>query len=375
LTTARPDQQKSKPWHCGTPDEVLKRLGASAIGLTSADARRLFAEHGSNALKEVKPISPWAIFFAQFKSVVVWVLIGAGALSGVLGEAIDAFAIFAIVILNAVVGFYQEFSAEKSIAALMRMTAPEAKIRRDGAVTTVAAADVVPGDILELEPGDVVAADARLLMASSFTCIEALLTGESESVAKSAETLDQPALPLGDRKNMIFMGTNVAAGSGHAVVVATGMHTEIGGIATLIGDAGENKGTPLQRKLEAFGRTLLWATLAIVVLLFGLGLARETEFFELFLTSVSLAVAALPESLPAVVTAALSLGVLRMSRRRALVRRLASVETLGSTNVICTDKTGTLTVGQMTVRALFVAGRSYEITGEGYGQAGALRGG
>jgi P-type Ca2+ transporter type 2C len=276
LTTARPDQRKSTPWHCGTLDEVLERLGASAIGLTSADARRLFAEH---------------------------------------------------------------------------------------AVTTVAAADVVPGDILELEPGDVVAADARLLNVSSLTCIEALLTGESEAVAKSAETLGQPELPLGDRKNMIFMGTSIAAGSGHAVVVATGMQTEIGGIATLIGDAGEDKGTALQRKLEAFGCLLLWAILAIVVLLFGLGLARRTELFELFLTSVSLAVAALPESLPAVVTAALSIGVLRMSRRRALVRRLAFVETLGSTTVICSDKTGTLTVGQMTVRALVVADRTYEVTG------------
>lgn len=373
MTTDRPGQPESKPWHCETPDEVLERLGTSAIGFTNAEARKLLAEHGPNALKEANPISPWVIFFAQFKSVVIWVLIGAGALSGILGEAIDAFAIFAIVILNAVVGFYQEFSAEKSISALMRMTAPQAKVRRDGAVTSVAATDLVPGDILELDPGDVVAADARLLNASSLTCVEAMLTGESEAAGKSAETLDQPELPLGDRKNMIFMGTSVAAGSGLAVVVATGMQTEIGNIATLIGDAGEDKRTPLQRKLEAFGRILLWATLAIVVLLFGLGLARGTEFFELFLTSVSLAVAALPESLPAVVTAALSIGVLRMSRRRALVRRLASVETLGSTNVICTDKTGTLTVGQMTVRALFVAGQTYEVTGEGYGQEGDTR--
>jgi Ca2+-transporting ATPase len=251
------DHPKSKLWHCWPPDEVLERLGASANGLTSADARKLLAEHGPNALKEAKPISPWAIFFAQFKSVVIWVLIGAGALSGMLGEAIDAIAIFAIVILNAVVGFYQEFSAEKSVAALMRMTAPQAKVRRDGAVTTVVSTDIAPGDILELEPGDVVAADARLLNASSLKCVEAMLTGESEAVAKAAETLDQPELPLGDRKNIIFMGTSVAAGSGRAIVVATRMQTEIGGIATLIGDAGKDKETPLQRKLEAFGRILL----------------------------------------------------------------------------------------------------------------------
>ncbi|WP_156964599.1 HAD-IC family P-type ATPase [Methylocapsa aurea] len=364
---------KRLPWHCGTSAEALERLGASAIGLTAAEARTRLARHGKNLLKEAKPISPWAIFFAQFKSVVVWILIGACAVSAMLGEALDAFAILAIVGLNAVVGFIQEFSAEKSIAALQKMTAPQAKVWRDGAVTTLAAADIVPGDILEIESGDLVAADARLLSASQLACVEATLTGESEAVAKRASVLDQAELPIGDRENMIFMGASVAAGSGRAVVVATAMQTEIGAIATLVSEAGGKEETPLQRKLESFGRILLWATLAIVVLLFGLGLARGTPILELFLTSVSLAVAALPESLPAVVTAALSLGVMRMSRRRALVRRLASVETLGSTNVICTDKTGTLTVGEMTVRALFVAGRIYEVTGEGYGLEGETR--
>ncbi|WOJ91168.1 HAD-IC family P-type ATPase [Methylocapsa polymorpha] len=341
--------------------------------MTSADARRRLAEHGPNALKEAKPISPWAIFFAQFKSVVIWILIGACVVSAMLGEALDAFAILAIVVLNAVVGFYQEFNAEKSIAALKQMTAPQAKVWRDGAVTTVGATEIVPGDILEVQSGDLVAADARLLSASSLACVEAALTGESEAVAKSPKVLDQLELAIADRENMIFMGASVAAGVGRAVVVATAMQTEIGGIATLISEASGEEETPLQQKLEAFGRMLLWATLGIVVLLFTLGLVRGTEIFQLFLTSVSLAVAALPESLPAVVTAALSLGVMRMSRRRALVRRLASVETLGSTNVICTDKTGTLTVGQMTVRALFVGGRAYEVTGEGYGPEGEIR--
>lgn len=372
MNEAPHDPPRSRPWHCGTPADVLERLGVNATGLTAAEARRLLAKHGPNALKEAEPISSWAIFFAQFKSVVIWILIGACIVSTMLGESIDALAILAIVVLNAGVGFAQEYSAEKSIAALKKMTAPQAKVWRDEAVTTVAATDIVPGDILEVESGDLVAADARLLSASSLACVEAVLTGESEAVAKSVRVLDQPELAIGDRENMIFMGASVVAGTGRAVVVATAMQTEVGGIATLISESAGEEETPLQRKLDAFGRILMWATVGIVILLFTLGLARGTEIFQLFLTSVSLAVAALPESLPAVVTAALSLGVTRMSRRRALVRRMASVETLGSTNVICTDKTGTLTVGQMTVRALFVAGKAYDVTGEGYGAEGEI---
>lgn len=373
MNRAALEQPVDKPWHCLTGDEALQRLGAPANGLTTAKATNTRAIIGPNVIAETKPISPWAIFFAQFKSVLIWILIGASVVSGVLGEATDSFVILAIVFLNAVVGFYQEYSAEKSIAALKQMTAPRAKVWRDGAVTTVASADVVPGDLLELDAGDLVAADARLLSAASLACVEAALTGESEAVGKSIEALDEPELAIGDRANMVYMGTSVATGSGRAVVVATAMQTEMGRIALLIGEAGEEAGTPLQQKLERFGRVLLWATLAIVTLLFGLGLLRKVPIIELFMTSVSLAVAALPESLPAVATAALSLGVLRMSRRRALVRRLASVETLGSTNVICTDKTGTLTVGQMTVRAMVVGGRTYDVAGEGYGPEGEVR--
>lgn len=373
MNRAAPEQPVDKPWHCLTGDEALQLLGAPANGLTTAQAANRRAIIGPNVIAETKPISPWQIFFAQFRSILIWLLIGASIISGVVGEAIDAVVILAIVFLNAVVGFYQEYSAEKSIAALKQMTAPRAKVWRDGAVTTVASADVVPGDMLELEAGDLVAADARLLSAASLACVEAALTGESEAVAKSAEVLNDPELAIGDRANMVFMGTSVATGSGRAVVVATAMQTEMGRIASLISEAGEEAGTPLQQKLERFGHALLWATLAIVALLFGLGLLRNEPIIDLFMTSVSLAVAALPESLPAVATAALSLGVLRMSRRRALVRRLASVETLGSTNVICTDKTGTLTIGQMTVRAMVVAGRTYDVAGEGYGPEGEVR--
>lgn len=363
----------SNAWHNQSLEEVLAALDSQPAGLSSSEASLRLAEHGSNELKEAKPISPWAIFLGQFKNLIIWILIVAGVVSGVLGEVIDAVAILAIVVLNAVIGFYQEFSAEKSIAALKKMTAPRAKVWRDGAVTTVPAAEIVPGDVLELEAGDLVAADARLLEASSFKCIESALTGESDAVTKRAITLDHATVPLADRENMIFMGTSVANGSGKAVVVATAMDTEIGRIATLIHEAGHDEGTPLQQRLEAFGQILVWASLGIVAVLFGLGMLRGTHFFEMFMTSVSLAVAAVPEGLPAVVTIALALGVLRMSRRRALVRHLPSVETLGSTNVICTDKTGTLTVGEMTVRSLYVAGQSFEVTGEGYEPAGEVR--
>ena len=290
-----------------------------------------------------------------------------------MGEWVDAGAIFAIVVLNAAIGFYQEFQAEQSIAALKKMTAPQAKVRRDGQVSSIPAADVVAGDILTLEAGDLVAADGRLLEASSLRCIESALTGESEAVSKQAGTLDRGEVPLGDRENMVFIGTSIAAGTGQAVVVATAMKTELGSIAGLIEEASAEEDTPLQQKLDSVGRILVWAALGVVALVFLLGLLRGTDLLELFMTSVSLAVAAVPEGLPAVVTVALSLGVSRMARRRALVRRLAAVETLGSTSVICTDKTGTLTVGEMTARALYVDGRSYEVTGEGYGPDGEVR--
>ncbi len=367
------EQSQGKAWHSQSAEEVLAQLASTAEGLSSHEAAQRLATNGPNELKEGKPISPLQIFLGQFKSLIIWILIAAGIISGLLGEGVDAIAILAIVVLNAVIGFYQEFNAEKSIAALKKMTAPQAKVRRDGQVTSIPASGIVAGDILALEAGDLVAADARLLEAASLRCIESALTGESEAVTKQAATLEQDDIALGDRENMVFMGTSVAAGTAQAVVVATAMKTELGRIAGLIEEAGAEERTPLEKKLESFGRVLVWAALGIVALLFGLGLLRGTKLFELFMTSVSLAVAAVPEGLPAVVTVALSLGVLRMARRRALVRKLAAVETLGSTSVICTDKTGTLTVGEMTVRALYVAGQRYEVTGEGYGPDGEVR--
>ena len=367
-----PTKKKSDIWHNRSAEDVLADLGSLVTGLSEQEAAKRLAITGLNELTEGKRISPFRIFLGQFKSLIIWILIVAGIISGVIGEGIDASAILAIVVLNAAIGFYQEFNAEKSIAALRKMAAPQAKVRRDGQVTSIRASGIVAGDILVFESGDLIAADARLLSTASLKCIESALTGESNAVKKQSGILNQNDIPLGDRENMLFMGTSVAAGTGVAVVVATAMQTELGRIAGFIETAGTEK-TPLQKKLDSFGRILVWATLGIVVILFMLGMLRGTPLMELFMTSVSLAVAAVPEGLPAIVTVALSLGVMRMSRHHALVRKLAAVETLGSTTVICTDKTGTLTVGQMTVRGLYVADQSYEVTGEGYGPKGEVR--
>jgi Ca2+-transporting ATPase len=360
----------SEAWHNRSAEEVLAHFSSKSTGLSAQEARLRLAANGRNELTETAGVSILRILLAQFKSLVIWILIAAGVVAGVLGERVDAAAILAIVILNAVVGFYQEFNAEKSITALKKLAAPHAKVIRDGKVVLVPATNIVVGDVLELESGDLVPADARILSAAMLRCIEAPLTGESQPVTKRPAALETLEVPLGDRENMVFMGTSIATGTGRAVVVATAMKTELGCIAELIDDAGSDKHTPLEKKLEAFGRALVWAALGIVILLFGLGLMRGTPRLELIMTSISLAVAAVPEGLPAVVTVALALGVRRMARRGALVRKLAAVETLGSTNVICTDKTGTLTVGDMTVRAFYVSGHNYTVTGEGYGPEG-----
>jgi Ca2+-transporting ATPase len=360
-------------WHSTPAPEALARLGSSAEGLGLAEVEARRARHGPNALAEAQPIRPFAILARQFKSLLVGLLIVAALVSSVLGDWVDAGAILAIVVLNAALGFYQEWGAERSLAALRRLTAPQAKVRRAGQVSSVPAADLVPGDIVLLEAGDLVAADLRLLEASSLRCIESALTGESEPVDKTTEALPRADLPLGDRSNLAFMGTAVAAGAGLGVVVATGMTTELGRIAHLLSQAAmRDEPTPLERRLHAFGRLLAWACLGIVALLFGLGLARGLPLGEMGMTAISLAVAAVPEGLSAVATVALALGVARMARRRALVRRLPAVETLGSASVICTDKTGTLTVGEMTVRALHVGGERLGVTGEGYGPDGSV---
>jgi P-type Ca2+ transporter type 2C len=346
-------------WHTREVAGLLVELESSERGLASAEAAARLARDGRNELAAAPPVRPLALFLAQWKSLLIAILAAAALLSGFLREWEDAIAIGAILVLNALIGFAQEFRAERSIAALRKRTAPRARVRRDGAARTIAAAEVVRGDVLLVEAGDLVAADARLLEAAELRCVESSLTGESEAVEKQVAPLAEASLPLGDRGNLLFMGTSVAAGSGAAVVVATGMQTEMGRIAGLLERAAaEAEPTPLQRRLQSFGRVLVFASLAAVALLFLLGWWRGTPLLDQLLVSVSLAVAAVPEGLPAIVTVALALGVMRMARRHALVRKLPAVETLGATSVILSDKTGTLTLGEMSVRELVPAARS-----------------
>jgi Ca2+-transporting ATPase len=358
-------------WHARSAAEVADALHADAEhGLSAAEAARRYAADGPNELPRADAVSPLTVLIGQFRSVVIWILIGAALVSGALGETLDAIAIVAIVVLNGVIGFLQEYRAERAVAALARLTAPRARVVRDGHARVVAAAEVVRGDVLLLEAGDLVAADARLVRADVLRTGEAPLTGESVPVEKSSGTVSADA-PLAERRDMVFLGTSIASGSGRALVIATGAATELGRIAALL-ETARRDGTPLQRKLDEVGRRLLWACLAIVVLVFALGLARGAELLELFMSAVSLAVAAIPEGLPAVVTVALALGVQRMARRRALVRRLPSVETLGCAQVVCSDKTGTLTVGEMTVRRIVTADTVFAVTGEGYATDGTI---
>lgn len=359
------------PWHARRLDAIIGELSTDPErGLERAKAQRRLGKFGPNRIEAAKTVSALAIFLGQFASVVIWVLVSAAVVSATLGEIGDAIAIVAIVILNAIVGFIQEYRAEQAVAALARMTSPRARVIREGRAEVLAASDIVPGDLLLLEEGDLVAADARLVEVSALRTNEAALTGESMPVEKRTGEIAEDT-PLAERSNMIFMGTSVVGGTGTALVVATAKRTEFGNIARLL-ETAESGRTPLQRQLDHAGKRLLLASLGIVIVVFILGLLRSVGVFELFLGAVSLAVAAIPEGLPAVVTVALSLGVGRMVRRNALVRRLHSVETLGCSTVICTDKTGTLTVGQMTARSLMTPATLFAVTGEGYSGNGAI---
>ena len=357
-------------WHTQGIDDSLAALKTSGAGLSSSDVSQRLERHGRNDITDATRIRPWAIFVRQFASLMVGLLAAAAIIAAVLGEWVDAAAVLVILTLNAVVGFFQEYRAERAMAALRSLAAPHARVRRDGAIVDVTAAEIVPGDILVVEAGDLVAADARVLRSSSLTVGESALTGESLPVEKRVDIIPSDAA-LGDRANMIFLGTAVTSGSGEAVVVATGMATELGRIAGLIQSTGSGE-APLQLRLAALGRLLVWISLGIIAVLFGLGVLRGNPLSNMFMTSISLAVAAVPEGLPAIVTVALALGVQRMAKRRALVRRLPAVETLGSTSVICTDKTGTLTMNAMTVRTVAISGCRYVVAGEGYQPVGAI---
>jgi Ca2+-transporting ATPase len=361
----------SAGWHAMPISQVAALLQSDATrGLASDEARLRLAREGRNEIRKAEQDSPLRIFLRQFSSLVIWVLIAAAAVSAALGERLDGIVIVAIVVLNAVIGFFQEYRAEQAVAALAKMTAPRARVIRDGQTRIIPAAEIVRGDLLVLSEGDLVAADARLVDTAMMRTNEAPLTGESMPVTKQVDEYP-PDTALADRRNVIFLGTSVLSGTGLALVVATGMGTEVGHIAEMLETASSGE-TPLQRRLDSVGRRLLWACLAIVSVVFALGLLRGVPAFEMFLGAVSLAVAAIPEGLPAVVTIALALGVQRMVRRNALVRRLPAVETLGCVQVICTDKTGTLTVGEMTVRKLVTSSGIFNVTGEGYSTDGTI---
>jgi Ca2+-transporting ATPase len=316
-------------------------------------------------LREARPISAWTIFLDQFNELVIWILLAAAILSGVLGDWLEAGAIFAIVLLNALLGFFQERKAEQALTSLRKLSSPTAKTLRDGSLHSVAAEELVRGDIVELEAGDRVPADLRLINTFGLKAQEAALTGESTPVEKDAGAILPNELTIGERVNMVFMGTNIVAGKGRGVVAATAMESELGRIAGFL-QAEKREPTPLQKRLEELGRVLIVACLALVAIIFVLQLLRGETLAHTFLVAVSLAVAAVPEGLPAVVTIALALGLQRMVKRNALIRRLASVETLGSVTVICSDKTGTLTRNEMTVTEIVTATQHYGVTGSGY---------
>ncbi|TAN35553.1 MAG: cation-translocating P-type ATPase [Verrucomicrobia bacterium] len=348
-----------------------------AQGLTATEAARCLTETGPNQLQEQAGHSPWKIFFDQFKDLIIWVLIGAALVSGFLKEWVDTGAIIGIVVLNAILGFIQEYRAEQALAALRRLASPNARVVRDGQLLSIPSAALVPGDLIELEAGDYVAADARVVShTANFAVQEASLTGESAPVAKHTPALAAADLPLAERANIVFMGTAVVTGKARALVAETGMRTELGRIAGMI-QAIETEPTPLQKKLDTFGVLLVKLCAVLVALVFVLQWWRAGwhlhDLGEIFLTAVSLAVAAIPEGLPAVVTIALALGVQRMVKRHALIRKLPSVETLGCATVICSDKTGTLTRNEMTVQAIYTEGQLTEVTGVGYAPQGTFR--
>ncbi|MFA5272116.1 MAG: calcium-translocating P-type ATPase, SERCA-type [Candidatus Omnitrophota bacterium] len=342
-------------------------------GLSSSEVRKRLTEFGPNQLQEKKKISPFEIFFEQFKDFIIWVLIAAALISGFLQEWIDALAIIAIVIVNAILGFMQEYRAEKSLAALKKLSSPNSKVIRNGQHDVISSAELVPGDLIELEAGDNVPADSRVVWnTSNFSVQEASLTGESSSVAKTIHVLKEKEIPLADRANMLYMGTSIVSGKARALVANTGMATELGKIATMVQQI-ERESTPLQKKLEQFGKWIVYLCFVLVAMVFVLGIIRGGKIIDMFLTSVSLAVAAIPEGLPAVVTIALALGVQRMVKRNALIRKLPSVETLGCATVICSDKTGTLTKNEMTVQAVFSGGNLFEVSGIGYAPEGKFK--
>ncbi|MEK6812797.1 MAG: cation-translocating P-type ATPase [Nanoarchaeota archaeon] len=344
--------------------EVIRQFSSSLEGLSSSDAAQRLVQHGPNELQRKKESKVLKILFSQLKNAVVYILLAAFMIAAFLQEWIDAGVIAAIVVLNTVLGFMQEYKADKAIEKLRALATPSCRVMRDGKEQMISTRNLVPGDVVLLEEGTKVPADAYLLEAWNLKIDESLLTGESVPVKKSL-TIIAEEVPVSGRENMVFSSTITTYGRGKALVTATGMQTEVGKIAHLIQEA-EEKETPLQKKLDRMGKRLAWVTVLIILIIFAAGVFRGQSWLGMFLVAISLAVAAIPEGLPAVVTISLALGVRRMAKKRVLVRRLSAVETLGATTIICADKTGTLTCNEMTVRKIFSNNQWIDVTGAGY---------
>jgi len=359
----------SEKWHALSESEILKVLEARKSGLTKEDSSVRLQEYGFNEIVEAKRMTALEIFLSQFKSFLVIILIVAILISLALGEIVDAIVILVVVIVNSSLGFFQEYSAEKAVQALKKMIAPIATVMRNGMWTEIPAKEIVPGDIIYLEEGKRVPADMRILSQSSLEIDESSLTGESVPVTKK-ECVLKKDVAISDMINMAFMSTYVTQGVGTGVTVETGMNTEVGGIAKSVEET-ESPATPLQVKLEQLGRYLGIIILVVCAIIFVLGIyARQGTLLDLFLVAVALAISAIPEGLPAVVTLALSLGMKRMAKKNAIVKRLLAVETLGTTSVICSDKTGTLTKNEMTVERVYTGGKIISVSGKGYTPTG-----
>ena len=356
-------------WHTLPVSDALTRQSSDSAGLGSREAATRLERYGPNELQAVRRESAWHVLAAQFKNALIVILLGATVISGFLGHTLEAVVIAVIVLLAVLLGFLQEYRASRALDALRRMAAPNAHVLRDGHEAAIPARDVVPGDVVILRAGDRVPADCRVIQSVTLAIDEAALTGESEPVQKITDDVPDPRLSLGDRRNMAYAGTLVTRGRGHGLAVATGMTTEFGHIARMV-ETVDAVRTPLQNNLDRLGRTLGKAAIAVVALIVAIGLFRGQPVIEMFMFGIALAVAVVPEALPAVVTISLAIGVRRMVRRQALVRRLPIVETLGSTSVICSDKTGTLTRNEMTVRQLLVDGAVVQVSGTGYDTAG-----
>jgi Ca2+-transporting ATPase len=361
--------KSSTIWHSLTVDQTLETLQTSLEGLSSEEAQRRLAQYGFNEIEKARGVSIIGLFLSQFKSVLIIILLLAIGFSAYLGHAVESMVIGVIVLFAVLLGFIQEYRAERAMEALQQMAAPHASVLRDGVTHDIPAYHLVPGDVVRLQTGDRIPADVRLIEAVNLKINEAPLTGESVPVGKHIESLPEPSLAVADRRNMGYAGTSVSYGRGFGIVVATAMSTEFGRIVGLLSET-ESRQTPLQKSLDKVGKILAVVAVIIVAAIISLGLARGESFQEMLLFGIALAVAVVPEALPAVVTISLAIGARQMVKRHALIRRLSAVETLGSTSIICSDKTGTLTKDEMTVRKIWTAGELISVTGAGYEPVG-----